>query len=91
VKAVWSIIDIALTNSIPHNLNIPNQHEVYIILRNFAENDMRYGWVEFSGVQIITNDQDYDHITAEEIAKRYARLGLPEEILEGKFKNGAKK
>jgi hypothetical protein len=86
VKAVWSIIDIALANNIPHNLSIPNPHEVYIILRNFAENDMRYGWVEFSGVQIITNDHDFDHITEEEIAKRYARLGLPKEILEGNFK-----
>jgi hypothetical protein len=45
VSAVWSIIELALANCIPHNLNIPNEHEVYIILRNFAANDMRYGWV----------------------------------------------
>jgi hypothetical protein len=47
---------------------------------------MRYGWVEFSGVQILTSHEDFNQITPEEIAQRYARLALPREIIEGKLK-----
>jgi hypothetical protein len=45
VEAVWTIVEVAHANCIPHNLNIPNEHSVYIILRDFSHNDMRYGWV----------------------------------------------
>jgi hypothetical protein len=47
---------------------------------------MNYGWVEFSGVQIITNDHDFEHITVEEIAQRYAKLALSRDTIEEKFK-----
>lgn len=45
VEAVWTIVEVALANCIPHNLNVPNEHSVYIILRGFSQNDLRYGWV----------------------------------------------
>jgi hypothetical protein len=35
----------ALELVIPHNLNVPNPHNFYIILRNFSTPEIRYGWI----------------------------------------------
>jgi hypothetical protein len=55
IKAVWEIAELAIQAVVPHNINIPNQHTVYFILRNFATDDVKFGWVEMSGVRIATS------------------------------------
>lgn len=52
---MWEIAELAIQAVVPHNINIPNQHTVYFILRNFATDDVKFGWVEMSGVRIATS------------------------------------
>jgi hypothetical protein len=47
---VFKVIQMAFDLVIPHNLNVPNPHDFYVILRNFATPSTRLGWIEYSGV-----------------------------------------
>ncbi len=51
-KLIFKVIELTFKENrhIPHNINFPDQHNFYLVLRNFATPTTRYGWIEYSGV-----------------------------------------
>lgn len=58
-KVVYTIVEMAFKYKIPHNFNIPDTHNFYFILRNFANERVRYGWLEYCGVHKAKNNVEY--------------------------------
>lgn len=76
---IYSIVDVSLRLVVPHNINFPNQHSFYLILRSFATPLTRFGWIEYSGVFKTSNDQEFNSVTSEKIDEVYQKLSLTQE------------
>lgn len=54
-----NIIEVFLKESIPHNIIITDTSTIYVIARDFATPEKRYGWLEFSGLFIASSPEEY--------------------------------
>lgn len=46
----------------PHNFNIPNPHNFYMILRTFATPERRPGWIECGGIYKTASKAEFDSV-----------------------------
>lgn len=72
---------------IPHNILFSdNGSKIYLIFREFASEKHLYGWLEFSGVIPVDNDNDYQ-LKEEEILARKKELKIDPKLVEALKKN----
>lgn len=62
------LVSLAFKHSLPHNLMILNENTIMFVFRNFATEEVPFGYIEYSGIILAKTEVDFETISEEVIA-----------------------